>query len=149
MPGITESLERIVGYLDEYLRLADVPDDPRALNGLQVDGPLEVAQVLGAVDACVATIEAAAERGGGLLLVHHGLFWGGLQRLVGRAGQRVRTLVQHDMALYSAHLPLDCHPEVGNNAVLARDLGITATAPFGRSQGIDIGLAGRSRTILT
>ena len=93
-PGMTESLERIVRYLDDYLRVAEVPDDPRALNGLQVDGPAEVAGVLGAVDASVATIEAAAERGRCLLIVHHGLFWRGLQRLVGRIGERVPYLLE-------------------------------------------------------
>jgi dinuclear metal center YbgI/SA1388 family protein len=140
---MTESLERIASYLDDYLRVTDVPDDPRALNGLQVDGPSQVARLLGAVDASAATIEAAAERGGGLLIVHHGLFWGGLQRLAGRLGRRVRMLMRHDVALYAAHLPLDCHPEVGNNAVLARELGIAGTTPFGRSDGMDIGLVGR------
>lgn len=142
-PGMSESLEHLARYLDDYLRVTHVPDDPRALNGLQVDGPVAVARVLGAVDASVATIEAAAERDGSLLIVHHGLFWGGLQRLVGRVGKRVRTLMRNDVALYAAHLPLDCHPEVGNNVVLARGLGVTATAPFGRSEGIDIGIVGR------
>ena len=139
---MTISVEQVVRYLDSYLRVSEIADDPRALNGLQVEGPDRVTLVLGAVDASLATIEAAAQRCAGLVLVHHGLFWGGLERLTGRAGRRVRTLVRNDIALYAAHLPLDCHPEVGNNAVLARDLGVTGAQPFGRYEGIEIGVAG-------
>jgi dinuclear metal center YbgI/SA1388 family protein len=77
-----------------------------------------------------------------VLLVHHGLFWGGLEPLSGRLGRRVRALHRGDVALYSAHIPLDCHPEVGNNAVLARGLGLTNLEPFGRMHELDIGVAG-------
>jgi dinuclear metal center YbgI/SA1388 family protein len=138
-------LEQVVRYLDVYLRVREIPDDARALNGLQVEGASPITRVLGAVDASLATIEAAATRGASLVLVHHGLFWGGLEPLVGRVARRVRTLVRKDISLYAAHLPLDCHPEVGNNAVLARHLGLTALEPFGRDHGIDIGLAGELR----
>jgi dinuclear metal center YbgI/SA1388 family protein len=98
--------------------------------------------MLGAVDACQASVDAAVVRNADFLIVHHGLFWGGLQRLTERFGRRVRTLIQHDVALYSAHLPLDCHAEVGNNAVLAGDLGIESPVPFGRYLGIEIGVVG-------
>ncbi len=132
----------VVSYLDGYLRLGSVPDDPRALNGLQVENSGRLERVAAAVDACQASIDAAAARGAGLLLVHHGLFWGGLEPLVGRHGRRVRALHRHDIALYAAHLPLDCHPDVGNNAVLARALGVRDVVPFGEEDGVAIGLLG-------
>src|SRR6266404_5243657 len=112
-------LTALVSYLDGYLRVAEVPDAPHAVNGLQVANAGTVSRVAAAVDLCEATVRLAAEQGADLLLVHHGLFWGGLQPLTGRAYRRVTGLVTRDIALYSAHLPLDLHPEVGNNAVLA------------------------------
>jgi dinuclear metal center YbgI/SA1388 family protein len=132
----------VAEYLDGYLRIREVPDDPRALNGLQVDNSGRLERVVAAVDACQASIQAACTRGAGLLLVHHGLFWGGLEPLTGRHGRRVRALHGHDVALYAAHLPLDLHPEVGNNAVLARDLGVRDSVPFGEEDGIAIGVLG-------
>jgi dinuclear metal center YbgI/SA1388 family protein len=137
-----KTLDQLVAYLDEYLRVREVADDSRALNGLQLENSGTLGPILGAVDACQAAIEAAVARGARLLLVHHGLFWGGLEPIRGRLGRRVRALIQGDVALYSAHLPLDCHPEVGNNVVLARMLGLTDLAPFGRTEGIDIGISG-------
>jgi len=118
-------LNALVSYLDGYLRVAEVPDAPHAVNGLQVANAGTVSRVAAAVDLCEATVRLAAEQGADLLLVHHGLFWGGLQPLTGRAQRRVAGLITRDIALYSAHLPLDLHPEVGNNAVLARQLGVS------------------------
>jgi dinuclear metal center YbgI/SA1388 family protein len=138
----TITSDQLTSYLDRYLRVAEIPDDARALNGLQVANSGRVSRILGAVDACQASIDAAVGRQADFLLVHHGLFWGGLQPLTGRFGRRARTLIQHDVALYSAHLPLDCHAEVGNNAVLAGDLGIESPVPFGRYQGIEVGVVG-------
>jgi dinuclear metal center YbgI/SA1388 family protein len=137
------ALASLTAYLDDYLRVAEVPDDPKALNGLQVDGGAHVQRVLAAVDACQATIDAAVQRKAHLLLVHHGLFWGGAEPVTGRHGRRLRTLIQHDVAVYSAHLPLDVHPDVGNNAVLARALGIEDLVSFGDYHGVEIGFIGR------
>lgn len=134
----------LVSYLDAYLRVREVPDDARALNGLQVDNDGSVSRVAAAVDACQATIDEAGRRGAELLLVHHGLFWGGVEPLTGRHGRRVRSLLQHGVALYAAHAPLDLHEEVGNNAVLARDLHLTDLRPFGQYEGVEIGVAGRA-----
>lgn len=134
--------QQLADYLDRFLLIDEVPDDPRALNGLQVANSGRVTRVLGAVDACQASIDAAVARGADFLIVHHGLFWGGLQRLTERFGRRVRALIQHDVALYSAHLPLDRHAEVGNNAVLAADLGLESPVPFGWYQGIEVGVMG-------
>jgi dinuclear metal center YbgI/SA1388 family protein len=132
-------LTALVSYLDGYLRVADVPDAPNALNGLQVANSGTVSRVAAAVDLCEATVRMAAEQGADLLLVHHGLFWGGLQPLTGRAYRRVAGLIAQNIALYSAHLPLDLHPDVGNNAVLARQLGVALRGDFGEDQGVRIG----------
>ena len=100
-------------YLDEYLRVPEVCDSAEALNGLQLEHEDEVTRFAVAVDACLATIEAAAKSGASLLLVHHGLFWAGLQPLTGPHGLRVKRLFEAGIALYSVHIPLDLHPEVG------------------------------------
>lgn len=116
-------LDELTAYLDEYLRIREVPDYPNALNGLQVANPGEVTRIAAAVDASEAAIREAARRGCDFLLVHHGLFWDGNRPVTGRRYRRLRLLIEHGIAVYSAHLPLDVHPEVGNNVVLARELG--------------------------
>ena len=135
-------LDDLVPYLDGFLRVRDVTDDRNALNGLQVANAGEVRQIAAAVDACQATIDAAAERRADLLLVHHGLFWGGLEPLTGRSYRRAAVLLRHDIAVYSSHLPLDLHPEVGNNAVLARKLGMEVRGWFGEYLGAPVGVHG-------
>lgn len=135
-------IDDVVTYLDGYLRIAHVPDDDRAQNGLQVANSGRLGSIAAAVDACQATIDGALAGGAGLLIVHHGLFWGGLEPLTGRHGRRVRALIRGDLALYAAHIPLDCHPEVGNNAILARELGLRDTQPFGDYEGMKIGVVG-------
>lgn len=135
-------LEDLVAYLDDYLRVREVGDDPNALNGLQVENAGQVQHLAVAVDACQASIDLAAERGADLLIVHHGLYWGGLEPLVGRQFRRFGALVRHGIALYSAHIPLDRHPEVGNNVVLARQLGLEVRGWFGEHRGAPIGAWG-------
>jgi dinuclear metal center YbgI/SA1388 family protein len=133
---------QLASYLDRYLRVRELPDSDNAMNGLQVENSGRLSRILCAVDACDATIAAAAARGDDFVVVHHGLFWNGLQPVTGRLGRKIRTLVAHDIALYSVHVPLDCHPEVGNNAVLAADLGLEGVRPFGQYKGIEIGVTG-------
>src|ERR1043166_5275621 len=122
------ALAELVGSLDRSLRIADVPDEDAALNGLQAENRSgEVSRIVAAVDASLATIAGGAKPGGAepdrpLLLVHHGLFWDGNVPLTGRRYRRVRALLDQDIALYAAHIPLDVHPEVGNNHVLARQI---------------------------
>ena len=135
-------LDALVQYLDDYLRVRDTRDARDALNGLQVANRGEVTRVAAAVDLCQATVQLAAEQGANLLLVHHGLFWGGLRPLVGTLHRRVAALVQHDIAVYASHLPLDRHSDVGNNPILARRLGITMRGEFGESDGQTIGVWG-------
>src|SRR2546421_232644 len=132
-------LTELVSYLDGYLRVAEVPDAPHAINGLQVANAGTVSRLAAAVDLCEATVRMAAEQGADVLLVHHGLFWGGLQPLTGRAHRRVAGLIANNIALYSAHLPLDLHPDVGNNVVLAHQLGVSLRGEFGEEYGERIG----------
>lgn len=137
------SLSEVVAFLDDYLAVKEVPDYPGALNGLQVEGPADpVRRVAVAVDASEAVIGKATKWRADLLLVHHGLFWDGLQPLVGRRFRKVQALVAGGTALYSAHLPLDAHAEVGNAAVLARKLGLSDLVPFGEYKGCAVGCAG-------
>ena len=138
-------LRDLTAYLDEYLRVRDVPDAPEALNGLQLANAGEITRVAAAVDLCEATVRLAAEARADLLLVHHGLFWGGPRPLTGPAYRRVAALLQCNIAVYSAHLPLDRHAEVGNNAVLARQLGVSVRGEFGEEYGVTIGVWGSSR----
>lgn len=124
-------LRELVEFLDEYLDIPGIPDYPEAWNGLQVAcrSPIETIRV--ATDACQATIDAAVSEGAQLLLVHHGLFWGQPLPITGRAYRRLKALLDADVALYSAHLPLDLHPKVGNNVLLAEALGLDVEGRFG------------------
>jgi len=141
-------LESIVSYLDSYLDTSAWTDYPNALNGLQVDGPAEVTRVAAAVDGSEETIRSAVASGADLLLVHHGLFWGGLSPLRGPFFRKVQLLIQHGVALYSSHLPLDAHPEVGNSALLAAELGLPTEDRFGRPLGGEgVGWIGSSTPI--
>ena len=133
----------IVDYLNEYLDIDSIPVYPAAHNGLQVENSGPVRLVAACTDACQATIDAAAKIGADMMIVHHGLFWdAGITPLAGRAYRRVKKLLNHDIAVYSSHLPLDAHPEVGNNAELARGIGLTGVERFGEFEGSSIGFMG-------
>ncbi len=147
MPSLSLSLTDLVSYLDQYLRVQEIADEANALNGLQVENGGRVGSVVVAVDASQATIEETARRsvaegGPPLLLVHHGLFWDGNIPLTDRRYRRVRGLLAHDIALYAAHIPLDLHPEVGNNVALAARLGMGVEGWFGSFRGQPIGVWG-------
>jgi dinuclear metal center YbgI/SA1388 family protein len=135
-------LADFVSYLNEYLRIDQVPDAPDALNGLQVEGTSDIRRVAVAVDACLATIAGAALWGADLMIVHHGLFWGGRMPITGAQYRRFSALVRHRIGVYSAHLPLDVHPEVGNNATLAKALDLSVSGTFGMHQGVHVGVYG-------
>ncbi len=136
-------LSELAGYLDDYLGLPEHPDYSGAHNGLQLEGRAGVTRVAAAVDASFATIEAAVHSRADLLLVHHGLFWDGAAPLTGRIYRKVKRAVEAGLAIYSAHLPLDSHPEVGNCAVLARALSIEVRGRFGYFEQVPIGIWGR------
>jgi dinuclear metal center YbgI/SA1388 family protein len=130
----------ISGFIDGLLDIHNVADWPNALNGLQIANRGTVTRIGAAVDACEATLEKAAAARVDLLLVHHGLFWAGLQPLTGAAYRKVSLALRAEMAVYSAHLPLDVHPALGNNALLARALGFGAVEPFFFEKGRFIGV---------
>ncbi len=136
MPDLAE----IVRYADEILRLPEVDDYPNALNGLQIENNGEVTKIGAAVDASGATFQMAVEREIDLLVVHHGFFWSGLRPIAGASSRALRLAFAHNLALYSAHLPLDLHPQLGNNACLAAALGLEKTEPFLEMKGQPIGL---------
>ena len=133
-------LNDIASYLDDLLRIKETGDYPNALNGLQVANSGGLSRIGAAVDACETVIQDAVAAGVDLLLVHHGLFWGGLAPVTGASYRKIRMLIEADMAVYSAHLPLDRHPEFGNNALLAKSLGLEGGEPFFESAGQPIGL---------
>ncbi|WP_336036457.1 Nif3-like dinuclear metal center hexameric protein [Halobacterium yunchengense] len=134
-------LSELAARYDQRLRVDDYED--AATNGVQV-GPAdrEVERAAFAVDAAVATIEDAVEWGADVLVTHHGVVWGGIDSVTGREYDRVAPLVDGDCALYSAHLPLDGHPELGNAARLADVLGLENRAPFGEHAGEHLGTRG-------
>jgi dinuclear metal center YbgI/SA1388 family protein len=130
----------LVSWLDTLLATSTFHDDSR--NGLQIEGREEVTRVAVATDACLATLETAIAGGTDLLIVHHGLFWGACEPIVGVHGRRIRTALRAGLNLYASHLPLDAHLEVGNNAELARILELDEVRPWGRYHGQDIAVAG-------
>jgi dinuclear metal center YbgI/SA1388 family protein len=135
-------LDNILGYLDELLSPASFED--YGPNGLQVPGPEWIDTVVTGVSASAALFERAAEHGADLVIVHHGLFWKGAPlALTPSAKRRLQLLFEHDMALAAYHLPLDGHPEVGNNALLAGGLGCASHEPFAMHHGTAIGVAAR------
>jgi len=135
-------LANLLDYLDELLEPAAFSD--YGPNGLQVPGPEKVRAVVTGVSASAELFERAAAHGADLVLVHHGIFWTGAPLALTRsAKRRLQLLFEHDMALAAYHLPLDGHPEVGNNALLAAGLGCTAREPFALHKGMFIGVSGR------
>ena len=135
-------LATVAAYLDEILRTREIPDYPQALNGVQLDTDREITRIAAAVDFSSHTVHRAIALGAELLLVHHGMFWGGLEAIRGRSYERIAALIRHGTAIYSSHLPLDLNPSFGNNALLARTLGLEPTEGFARFKTIEIGVGG-------
>ena len=137
------SLPVLTSYLDSLLRISEIPDESGAVNGLQVANRGEVRRIVAAVDASQTMIDAVAAAGpGALIVVHHGLFWDGNVPVTGRRYRRLRGLFDQDLALYSAHIPLDVHPELGNNVALADLIGLEVRGWFGLYKGVPIGVWG-------
>ncbi len=137
------NLSELDSWCRSFLEIEAFRKIDDSLNGVQVGrsaGP--VTRVAFAVDGCAETIRRAAEEGAQVLFVHHGLFWGAPARIEGALLERVRSLLDRDMALYACHLPLDAHPEYGNNAVLARMLDLSGIRPFGTYKGVTLGFRG-------
>lgn len=118
----------LVRWLDDYLKIG-LYKDP-SMNGLQVEGKEQVRKVGASVDSALVTFEMARQEGVDFLLTHHGLWWGAPFPITGHQKKRLQTLFDAGISLYTAHLPLDAHPEVGNNARIAAELGLVGLEPF-------------------
>ena len=138
-------LDDLVLYCDQRTRRSAFKDAPGAFNGLQVANNGRVSRIGAAVDAGVIPFQKATAAGVDFLIVHHGMYWDMPRPLVGAVYERVATLVQHNCALYSNHLPLDAHPQIGNNALLAKQLGLKPTRPFLVRDGEAIGCIAPTR----
>jgi dinuclear metal center YbgI/SA1388 family protein len=136
------AIDAIATFLDETLSIATVPDYSNAVNGLQLSNLGDIQRVACAVDFSSETVAGAIDAGAKLLIVHHGMFWGGLQPITSHRHARLWALITHDVAVYSAHLPLDIHPQLGNNALLAQRFGLTPSGGFAKYQSVDVGLSG-------
>ena len=134
------SLIQIVRHLDKYLRVGEIEDWPNALNGLQIENSGRITKIGAAVDVSTRVLSEAVKKDVDLLLVHHGLFWSGLQPVTSALYRQLKLALENDVAVYSAHLPLDVHPVVGNNAQLAAALGLRSTTRFLEEKGQLIGL---------
>ncbi len=139
-------LKDIVAYCDRTLRTTEVQDYEKAGNGLQVENRGVVTRIAAAVDASLATIRLAIEQQADLLVVHHGLFWSPAHPWTGKRYELMRLLLDHDMAVYSSHLPLDLHPRLGNNSCLAKALELKNPRSFFLDRAQYLGV--QSRTVL-
>ena len=137
-------LRTIAAHLDTLLATETTPDYPQALNGVQLEHRGPVQRVAVSVDLSQRVIEGTIAAGANLLIVHHGMFWNGAQRIQGRYYRRLASLLSHDLAVYAAHLPLDAHATLGNSTLLADQLGLVVTGGFAQHQHLFCGVRGES-----
>ncbi len=137
-------IRELTTYIDELLETDGTPDYPAALNGLQLENRGDITGVASAVDFSTRVIEGTIEAGANLLIVHHGMFWSGFERITGPSYRKLSLLLEHDIAVYSSHLPLDRHATLGNNVLLAKELGLKPTGTFAKYDTIFIGVSGES-----
>jgi dinuclear metal center YbgI/SA1388 family protein len=133
-------LDEVVVFLDQELNTASIEDYPGAMNGLQLTNGGEIGRIVAAVDASLPVIEEAAEGGPGLLIVHHGMFWQGMQPVTGAFYRKLKIALDAGLAIYSSHLPLDVHPNFGNNRLLCNAIGLEDPIPFFEHKGQLMGL---------
>jgi len=138
------SLAAIAKYCDRLLRANRIKDYDGAVNGLQVENRGAVTRIAAAVDASLATVKMSVATKADLLIVHHGLFWSPSHPWTGKRHELLRLLLEHNLAVYSSHLPLDAHPKLGNNAQLCAALGLQKLRPFFFSHGQCIGFQARA-----
>jgi dinuclear metal center YbgI/SA1388 family protein len=136
------SLARIVQHADALLKTNQFTDYPGAVNGLQVENSGKVTRIAAAVDASLTTVRMAVADGANLLIVHHGLFWSPSHPWTGRRYELMQTLIEADLAVYSSHLPLDAHPTLGNNVLLAKAVGLRELKPFFFEKNQHLGMRG-------
>jgi len=131
----------LVSYMDDYLRVNEISDV--SINGLQIEGKKDVKKICLGVDSSLEIFKEASKRKADLILVHHGLIWGGLKSIRGLVKERISYLLENGISLYASHLPLDMHPEVGNNIGLIKILNLSDPEPFGEYHGVKIGFKGK------
>jgi dinuclear metal center YbgI/SA1388 family protein len=136
------ALDDVVKWLDGELKTSFIADYPGAMNGLQLANTGEIGRIIAAVDASLPVIVAAAQGGPGLLIVHHGMFWQGVQPVTGAFYRKLKIAMDANLAIYSSHLPLDVHPEIGNNILMARAILLKEPKPFLDQKGFPIGVRG-------
>ncbi|MFZ5806566.1 MAG: Nif3-like dinuclear metal center hexameric protein [Verrucomicrobiota bacterium] len=142
---MSASLLKIASFADRLLNISKIHDYPDAYNGLQVENNGTVKKIAAATDAHEAVLRKAVQAGADLLVTHHGMFWGKPLPLTGANFRKIQWCVKNNLAVYSAHLPLDMHPMIGNNAILAKKLSLKKTKPFFESHGNLIGRMGELR----
>jgi dinuclear metal center YbgI/SA1388 family protein len=141
---MTISLRDLAAYTDELLGTQASPDYSNAVNGVQLYNQAPIRKITAAVDFYTRAVQGAIASESNLLLVHHGMFWGGLEPITGSHYRRIRMLIEADIAVYASHLPLDRHPTLGNNVLLAKELGLQPSGPFARFEDTFVGLWGES-----
>lgn len=135
-------LDDLVSTMDSWLQSGTIPDYPGAINGLQLANDKPILRTACAVDACESVISSAVQQGADLLIVHHGMFWSGARPITGAFHRKLKTAISAGLAIYSSHIPLDVHPELGNNIGLANSIGLQDPLPFFPWKGILLGLRG-------
>lgn len=152
MEGIIFRMKRsqLTQFLTTYLAIDRFSAIDRSTNGLIVGAPAdkEIVTMAFAVDASLSTFRMAAKAGADMLFTHHGLFWGEPIAVTGTHYERIKTLLDANLDLFVCHLPLDAHPEVGNNARMAALLGLSGITPFAPYKGVELGCWGRSEKAL-
>ncbi|HEX2723328.1 MAG TPA: Nif3-like dinuclear metal center hexameric protein [Gemmatimonadaceae bacterium] len=138
---MTDAAE-IATYLDQLLDTPTIPDYPGALNGLQLASSGDVRRIGACVDFSSRTVAIAAEQAVNLLLVHHGMFWGGARPFTGVRYSQIRILLERNIAVYASHLPLDRHAIFGNNVLLSQKLGLEPSGEFASYRGSGVGVSG-------
>lgn len=139
------TLTELFNYLNSFLKIEDFPSDP-SLNGIQIQNAnpdsKQIKKIAFAVDACEESAKIAAQNGADVLIVHHGLFWGGCQTITGSFYKRISTFIKNDLALLAFHIPLDANNPYGNNYGLANKIGLKNLEAFGFWRGMPIGVKG-------
>ena len=138
----TMNLKELDSYFRSFLSIDALDGTDISRNGVQVENTGDITCIAFAVDACMEVFRRAKEAGAQMVFVHHGIFWGHEQAVTGSHYKRIKFLLDNNMALYAAHLPLDMHPELGNNAALAKAAGLTDLKPFGEFRGVKVGFKG-------
>ena len=133
-------LSEITDYCDQLLRSKEIPDFPGSKNGLQIENNGKVHRIGASVDIGLVPIRLAIEEQIDFLVCHHGLFWTPPVPFTGSNFEKIKLCIDSNLAIYSSHLPLDCHPSIGNNAILAKKLGLVPCDTFLPFEGVDIGL---------